>query len=264
MSVTPAFERSELLARAGFSHGFFERSGGVSEGPFASLNFSTASGDLPERVAENFRRAAEVLGVASEAVYCLSQVHGTRARLLTGEEQREAVLLEEGDITLSGAPGVACGTRYADCVPVLLADPQSGAVAAVHAGWRGVAANAVAAGVTALGALVGRPLQLLAAVGPHISASAFEVSEDVAQQLERASNAAGVVLRSGPQPKVALRRIVHAQLLMAGLREEHIEHLGGCTVSEPERYHSFRRDGAASGRHLAAIVARPAGCSVQG
>jgi polyphenol oxidase len=251
------FEQSDLLAREGFVHAFFTRRGGVSEGAFASLNLSSAGGDDPKLVAENLRRVALELGVPAARVYFLSQVHGVRARVLGPEDDRERVLHEEGDITLSLEPGLACGTRYADCVPVLLADRRSGAVAAVHAGWRGVADGAVTAGVAALGALVGAPLDLVAAVGPHISRAAFEVSAEVAEELLRASPDRDVLDLSRHRPHVDLRRIVHAQLRATGIDEAGIDHVGGCTVGDPDRYFSFRRDGAASGRHLAAILARP-------
>jgi YfiH family protein len=143
---------------------------------------------------------------------------------------------------------------------VLLADPASGAVAAVHAGWRGVVAGVVEAAVTRLAELGAKPSDVLAAIGPHISLAAFEVSEDVAHQLEAVSPEAHVVDRtSWAKPHVDLRRIVRAKLRALGLGNERIDDVPGCTVLEPERFFSFRRDGARSGRHLSAIVAGGAG-----
>ncbi len=101
---------------------------------------------------------------------------------------------------------------------------------------------------------------LIAAIGPHISLAAFEVSEEVAQTLLAASRDPDIVLRSPPpshaKPHVDLRRMLRAELASQGLAEGAIDDVWGCTVLEPERFFSFRRDGKASGRHLSAIVPR--------
>ena len=96
---------SALLREKGFSHAFFTRQGGVSLPPWDSLSFVVATGDEPAAVLENRRRAARALGVAVEKLYYLSQVHGTAARLLTGDEGWDEVLRSTGDITVSRTPG---------------------------------------------------------------------------------------------------------------------------------------------------------------
>jgi YfiH family protein len=254
--VPAEFLESRLLRNAGFRHAFFTRRGGVSEGAYASLNFSVSVGDAPSHVAQNLALAGEALGVAGERVHFLSQVHGTAVHVLGGTEEQSAVHRIEGDVLASRCPEIACGVRTADCVPILIADARSGAVCAVHAGWRGVARGAVEAGIRAISELGEKNAELLAAIGPHIRQGAFEVSEDVARQLEAASPVAGVTDRSGAKPHVSLVQIVRAKLLALGLAEANVEDTGGCTVSEPERFFSFRRDGKIGGRHLAAIVAR--------
>lgn len=247
---------SSLLLAAGFRHAFFTRGGGVSSGPFTSLNFSVGVGDEAQLVEENLRRAAERLGVDAERLYFLSQVHGREVREVDGSEPSRAVLELEGDVVVSATPGMACAVRSADCVPILLACRRTGRVAAIHAGWRGVAGGAVAAGVEALQRMAPGEVELIAAVGPHISGSAFEVSDDVAATLLKCSPDADVVDRSRERPHVDLRRIVEAQLLSLGISPAAIDHVAGCTFGEPERFFSFRRDGKRSGRHLSAIVAR--------
>ncbi len=249
--------KSELLLRAGFRHAFFTRGGGVSEGAYGSLNFSSAVGDDPDRVARNLELAGEALGVDASRIHFLSQVHGASVVTVSEGDDRTHVLHVEGDGIVSRSPGIACGVRTADCVPILLADRISGAVAALHAGWRGTVAGIVASGVRALREIAGPGAELLAAIGPHISVRAFEVSDEVAAELAAASDAEDVVDRSrGPRPHVALAKIVRAQLLAAGLADDAIEDVPGCTLSEPERFFSYRRDGKRSGRHLSAIVAR--------
>ena len=248
--------RSELLHESGFSHAFFTRQGGVSQGPYRSLNFSSAVGDSVENVSRNLGLAAEALGVDPRHIYFLSQVHGRDVLSVDGSEDRLEVLERRGDGVISRSADVACGVRSADCVPVLLADRRSGAVAALHAGWRGTVAGIVPAGVAALRALGGDAAGLIAAIGPHISVAAFEVSEEVAAELAAAAPESAVVDRSrGPKPYVDLRCIVRAQLCAAGIADANIDDVLGCTVSDPERFFSFRRDGAKSGRHLSAIVA---------
>lgn len=252
-----ATRTSPLLTRAGFRHAFFTRHGGVSSGKYASLNFSSAAEDTLDNVAENLRRAASALGVSSEHLYFLSQVHGSVVHQLTASSDREQVLRREGDALMSLDPRVACGVRTGDCVPVLVADRRSGGVVAIHAGWRGVVAQVVASGVAALRSGAGADGDLLAAIGPHISQPAFEVSPEVAGELARMAPGVDVVSYDhGEKPHVNLRRIVRYQLSQLGLAEDAIDDVPGCTLLEPADWFSFRRDGAASGRHLSAIVAR--------
>lgn len=262
--------RSPLLIEEGFAHAFFTRRGGVSEPPWDTLSFSMAQGDTPSAVRENRRRAARALGVPERALYYLSQVHGTDASVLLGDEDPDEVVRRVGDITLSSSPMVACGVRTADCVPVLLADRHTGSVAAVHSGWKGTLARVVVSGVQRLRQLIGGPGDLVAAIGPCISACCFEVGDDVASLLSKASSAGEAALSRGPAtesarrrtgsdaptPRVDLRTIVRAQLATAGVAGESIEDVPGCTVCSPELFHSYRRDGDRSGRLLSAIVPR--------
>jgi YfiH family protein len=250
------FLESPLLRENGFRHAFFTRHGGVSEGPFASLNFSRSVGDDPERVTRNLALAAEALGVGAERIFYLSQVHGTGAVALGGDEQSHAVVELEGDALASRAPGLACSVRTADCVPILVGDKNSGAVAAIHAGWRGIVRGVVEAGIAKLKEIAGGDTEFVAAIGPHIRLWSFEVDEDVAEELASASPVPCVVRREGMKPHVRLDNIVRAKLAALGVKPEHIEDVGGCTLSEDERFFSYRREGKVGGRHLSAIVTR--------
>jgi YfiH family protein len=250
------FIESGVLRAAGFRHAFFTRRGGVSTGPYESLNFSRAVGDDAASVAANVALAASVLGVGPKRVYYLSQVHGAVTHVLAGDETPEALLEREGDALASRAPGLACGVRTADCVPVLVGDLKSGAAAAIHAGWRGIVRGVLEAGVARLRELAGGDTELVAALGPHIRLWAFEVGEDVADEIASASAVPCVVRRDGMKPHVRLDNVVRAKLAALGLRPEHIDDVGGCTATEPERFFSYRRDGKVGGRHLSAIVPR--------
>jgi len=248
--------RARLLEQAGFRHGFSLRTGGVSEQPFASLNLARNLGDDPAAVAENHRRLAHEVGYAVEALYEVSQVHGKVVHAIDPAMSPVEFRRREGDALWAKERDRAVGVRVADCVPILLASSESGAVAAIHAGWRGVEANVIGESVRALCGAVGLdPSTLIAAIGPHIGVEAFEVSDEVAQQIAVAVADPEVVVTGEPRPHVDLARAVQGQLERSGLLAAQIERVQGCTYAEPARFFSFRREGQASGRHLAVIVA---------
>jgi len=255
-ALSPDFLQSPALSREGFRHAFFTRRGGSSKAPYDSLHFGAAGHDR-ETLASNVQSAAEALGVLADRLYVVTQVHGRETITLRGDEAREEVLERQADVVLSRAAGVACGVKIADCVPVLVADRESGAVAAVHSGWQGTVANVVEAGVTALRAEIGKRGDLVAAIGPHIETCCFEVGDDVAEKLAGCVSRRDVINHGrGPRPHVDLRKIVRAQLLALGLLDEAIDDVRGCTKCDLDRFFSFRRDREKSGRLLSAIVAR--------
>lgn len=230
--------------------------GGVSGRPFESLNLARNLGDEPSAVAENHRRIAREVGYAADALYEVSQVHGGLVHAIEPAVPPAEFRQRAGDALWAQTRDLAVGVRVADCVPILLASPESGAVAAVHAGWRGVEANVVGESVRALCGVMGiDPATLIAAIGPHIGVDAFEVSEEIAQQIAAAVGDPQVIVRREPRPHVELALAVHAQLKRSGLVPARIERVAGCTFADPVRFFSFRRDGQASGRHLAVIVA---------
>ena len=247
---------SSLLKKAGFRHAFFSRQGGVSSGPYESLNFSIGVGDDPENVQKNLFLAADALSVQMHRIFFLSQVHGTTSSVLDGSESADAVRIREGDALSSKSLDLACSVRTADCIPILAGDRRSGAVVAIHAGWRGIVRGVVEAGILSLRELATHPTEIVAAVGPHIREQAFEVSDDVARELEAASPVKGVVNRGRAKPHVSLARIVHGKLRALGIADDAIDDVGGCTLTEAGRFFSFRRDGKISGRLLSAIVPR--------
>lgn len=241
--------RSPLLDEHGFAHGFSLRTGGVSEGPFASLNLARTIGDDPEHVAENARRFARAVGV--ETLYEVSQVHGARVVEAGPRSEVMALRTEEADALIARASGQAVAVRTADCVPILIGDPRTGAVAAVHAGWRGVVARIVGATVAKLAA---DPRDLVAAIGPHIRLERFEVGEEVAAALAEVAHGEDVVQRGAGNPHVDLARTLRAQLHALGLTR--VDDVGGCTHAEADRFFSHRRDRGVTGRHLSAILSR--------
>ena len=157
----------------------------------------------------------------------------------------------EGDALITAAPDVWLEVRTADCVPLLVADPVRRIVAAVHAGWRGTAASISRITVETLRAEWGsNPGDLQVAIGPCIGLCCFEVGENVASQFPEHLS------RSAPRPHVDLVAANRQQLIAAGVPRAMIESLDFCTVCDPDRFHSFRRDGG-PGRMIAAIRIRP-------
>jgi len=240
---------SKLLHAAGFAHGFSTRNGGVSEGPFATLNLARSVADDPAAVEENLRRFAEAARIDERALYAVSQVHGAVVRTVHRAEDPAAVRGVEADALIAVEPGVAVSVRTADCLPVLIADPASGRVAAIHAGWRGVVRGIVPAAVAALAP----GPDAVAVVGPGIGPCCFEVGPEVAESIAASAPGTPVVV-PGTRPKVDLRAAVRAQLAAAGVRR--VDVLDACTMCDPARFFSFRRDGKRSGRMLSAIAAR--------
>lgn len=255
MVEKPVYLVSPLLERFGFRHAFFTRLGGVSLAPFDSLNFSITVGDRVHHVRENLARAASCLGVAEDNVYFLSQVHGTKSFVVDSTHDAVSVRTLQGDVVVSRDPHAACAVRVADCVPILMADAASGVTAAVHSGWRGAVQRVAASAMSALSTIVRGTPHWVCAIGPHIEACCFEVGDDVASDLLSVSPDPDIIVRSaGARPRANLRRLIRAQLRSLGIAEECIDDVPGCTMCDPTRFFSHRRDGARSGRHLCAIV----------
>lgn len=232
------------------------RVGGVSQGAYSSLNVGKKTGDDPSHVEENIKRAALTLELPPESVFTLDQVHGDRVRLISEGESSAPIEHEPGDALLTRTQGIACGIRTADCVPILLACPRTGYVGAVHAGWKGAVLGIGAKAVASLETLGVQSKDLVAAIGPHISLAAFEVSDEVEAELAQASPVPLPTHRPRARPHVDLRRLVRAQLVRAGLEDGRIDDVFGCTLSDTDRYFSFRRDGKASGRQISMIRTR--------
>jgi len=197
----------------------------------------------------------------------VTQVHGADSVAISSPASASSDVLPPdppaGDALWTTSRGVPVSIRTADCVPILLWDPEAHAVAAVHAGWRGTAQDIVGRTLAFAGDRLGvDPSRVLAAIGPCISRDRFEVGPEVVDAL-RALEVPDEVLRvaTGPRgrPHVDLRSVNRALLTRAGVPDGQIEDVGGCTYSEPERYESYRRDGGASGRMWAIIALAGAG-----
>lgn len=240
----------------GVPHGFSTRVGGTSEGPFAGLNLGLSSGDAEPVVRANRARWAEALGFEAP-FFTLHQVHGPDVHVLEADDPTPPAE-RKGDAIVTAAPGRAIGVFTADCAPILLAAPAKGVVAAVHAGWRGTVAGVAAAAVRAMAERHGvAPAEIVAAIGPTIGPCCFEVGDEVVAALREAGLGDAVVPRE-PRAHADLFAANAAQLEAAGLRPENVHASRLCTACDAERFYSWRRDSATTGR-LQAAIARPAG-----
>ena len=210
---------------------FTTRVGGVSEGPYASLNLGRKSGDDPERADENRRIACDAIGADVEKLALNFQVHS--ARVLRAAP---ALRGEHADGLWTDEPGLPILAMSADCLPIVLARIGKPGVAVLHAGWRGLLAGIAAAGTAVLGGD-----DLVAAVGPAIGPCCYEVGEEVAAPFrERFGD--DVVQESRLDLWTSAERALRA----AGV--ERVDRFDRCTACEPESFFSHRRDAGITGR----------------
>ncbi len=222
-------------------HGFAGREGGVSTGPFASLNLSYWVGDERDRVDENWRRMRAIIG-ADTSVRRLNQVHGNTVVALGRED---ASTRRAGDGMVTAESGVVLAVFTADCVPVLMFDEEKKVACALHAGWRGARAGIAAEGVRAMERQGAGAARIRAALGPSIGPCCFEVDAELASRFVREIPDSARHWRSGPPGKayLDLRRIVADGLERAGVRRDAITEVGPCTRCESRRYFSRRAAG---------------------
>lgn len=256
-------------------HAFTTRLGGVDTGSRAGLNLGYNRTDDPKAVEENYRILCRALGLDETRLVWGRQVHGNT--VLPADEKDICRLggpAREGDGVMSDVPGLGLVVYTADCVPVLLSDPEHGAVAAIHAGWRGTVANIVGEGVRAMAKRYGsRPEDLRAAIGPAISQCCFQVGRDVVDAVlailgsegeqfisTRPSAPHGAVSFVPPQEipgkfYVDNKGVNRALLIKAGLAPENIAVSNECTRCDTDRYWSHRFHGDSRGSQGAIIAA---------
>ena len=243
--------RSPKLEAIGVRHAFTTRQGGVSTGPFESLNLGFSTGDVPDDVLTNRARICAALDALPEALRFVKQVHGKTVRQPREEWPTGAEgTPPEADGLITGDPRYVIGVRTADCLPVLLASDDGRTVVAVHAGWRGLQQQMVRNAVRWLADYARcLPSSMVAAIGPGISPQRYEVGDEVAEQFDEAHL---VPLASG-KSGLDLLGVAAAQLGEAGVTA--VDRITRCTYDHPELFYSYRRDGARCGRQAAVIRA---------
>jgi len=212
---------------------------------------------LGEDVA-GWHRVAALAGVTEENLLLVKQVHGAAVAVASADRPRTWTR-PEADVIATDDPRAAVGVRTADCVPILLAEETGRVVAAIHAGWRGLAARAPIAGVAALGQRHGvRPERLIAAIGPAIGPCCYEVGAATRDAFALAGHHSSMLERwFEPRPNGKFHldtwRATRDQLEGAGIPSSRVHAVGLCTRTHADTFHSFRADGPAVGRMLAVI-----------
>lgn len=239
----------------GLSAGFTSRIGGVSKAPLDELNCALHVGDDPAAVRENRRRVALAAGFAPQAWTCAEQVHGSRVHVVRAEERGAGFASREtaiagADALVTDRADILLIAFYADCVPIFMLDPDSRAIALVHAGWRGTALNIVSRTAETMQRVFGsRPERLLAAVGPAIGACCYEVDRHVVEQI----GAPAPARKANGRYMLDLKDINRQFMIRAGLLPINIEVSGYCTSCSTDRFFSHRAENGRTGRMAAWI-----------
>ena len=251
--LRPLTELSFITSnRLPIPHGFSTRLGGVSIGPYESLNLGFAVGDLKQRVEANFERFLQMASLKKEQLGTVSQVHSDRV-LEFGAQESDPIEHPPADALWTERSRLAVAVKTADCVPILLADPAGKRIAAVHSGWRGTELRVTQRVVEALARRGSRPEEMIAVIGPSIRTCCYHVSPSLA---ERFANSFGeAVVQGDPtEPRLDLTLAIHRTLWEAGVPMDHIDVLSHCTSCDEYNFFSHRRDRGITGRHVSYIV----------
>ena len=230
----PQFILPDWPAPANVRAAVTTRAGGVSHAPYDSFNLAAHVGDDPAAVRENRARLRTTLALPAEPVW-LKQVHGVAV-----VDAAQGGAAPEADGAFAAQPGAVCAVLTADCLPVLLCNREGTKVAALHAGWRGLAGGVIEAGVKAMG-VPGN--ELLAWLGPAIGPQAFEVGPEVRAAFVQHDAQAAQAFRTARDGKYLADIYLLARLRLQRLGIAAVYGGGFCTVTERARFFSYRRDG---------------------
>jgi len=242
-----------IFSDTGFvRHAFTTRLGGVSQGPFRSLNLATHVGDHREAVLENRAAVCAALGFGLDEMVAGQQVHGKRVYVVTGEDRGRGAAdsetaIPETDALITNVPGILLSSYYADCVPVMLLDPVKKAVGLVHAGWKGTAMRIACAALAAMSEAFGTdPIHCLAAIAPSIGDCCYEVDRPLVDAFNQYGFDPGPFLKQTGENRWRLdlcganRHILEE----SGVRPGNIAVTGLCAACSPELFFSYRRSGS--------------------
>lgn len=244
-------------------HAFTTRLGGVSTGHLSSMNIGTRRGDSPENVLQNYQIYADILGFTPEKCVLSRQTHSDIVLRVDKQHHGAGLLRPElpaCDALITNEPGTVLVIFTADCTPILLHDPITGAVGAAHAGWRGTAACIAAKTATAMADAYGcKPENIRAAIGPNIGQCCFQTDADVPDAMFAAfgEDANSFVRYDGQKYYVNLKELNALALRRAGIHN--ITHSTACTACQTDLFWSHRRMGNHRGSQGGMIVCKEAG-----
>jgi polyphenol oxidase len=250
---------NRVLEENGFTNGFSTRSGGVSDFPENSLNLAGYDEDSAENIAENRRRFLSVFDADLTLASCW-QIHSAEVRHV--KDRADAADGDHKmDALVSDTKGVLLGVKTADCVPVLLGDPKTGAFAAIHAGWRGTVQSIVLKALEKLREIYGvKPEDLIAAIGPAATCQNYEIGQDVIDEFGRnfPDSAHLFTPTKENHALIDLHTANKEQLLGAGVREENISVAPLCTMERTDLFFSYRKEKKLYGKtgRLMSVIGR--------
>lgn len=255
--INTMLQAPSLSKLARVRHAFFTRAGGVSDGPYASLNGGVGSNDAPEKVAENRARMAAALGVSPDRFVTPYQVHS--ADVVEVDEPWTRETRPRADAVVTRKPGLAIGVSTADCGPLLFADEDAGVIGAAHAGWRGAFTGVIEATIAAMEKIGADRARIAVALGPTIRQPNYEVGPEFVERFLAADI-------DNARFFTPSDRDGHAMFDLTGYIADRIQRagivnyadLGLCTYAEPDRFFSYRRTTQRGepdyGRHINAIA----------
>lgn len=246
----PYIQFKNLSATGIVKHGFSTRKGGVSTGIFSSMNLNFKRGDDPDAVLENYRRMAAALNMRVEDMVLSDQTHTTNVRVITEEDRGKGILRPQDysdvDGMITNVPGIVLVTSYADCVPLYFVDPVRKAIGLSHSGWKGTVGHIGQKTVWKMHEVYGsEPKDIVAAIGPSICQSCYEVSDDVAEAFRAnftADEAADILLDKGNgKYQLDLWKANWYVLTDAGILPEYLSVTDLCTACHPDLLWSHRK-----------------------
>ena len=235
-------------------HAFCTRWSGVSEGHFASLNFSVREGDGSDRIRKNRGIVASAFNLRADQFFVVHQVHGDR--ILIVDDANMSVLKHQShqcDAIVTDRSGLAIGIKTADCVPVFLADREKRIIGVVHAGWRGTALNIAAKTVTAFAeTFFSRSVDMIAVIGPAIGPCCYEVDETVFNAVTGDGSWESAFNPCGEKGKwmLDLSSANRRQLIQAGIPSENVFSADVCTSCRKDIFFSHRGEAGKTGRQI--------------
>jgi YfiH family protein len=255
-----AYVVCEPLEEAGFTNAFSTRLGGTSPLPKDALNLTNFKGDTPENVAENRRRFLKAIGAEGAAIVTARQTHSTDRHFIKSIEQARS-FRNECDAMMSRLSNVLLGIQTADCLPILIADTETGVMAAIHAGWRGTASRITERVVADLTRQHGlSPRNCIAALGPTACKQCYEIGKDVIERFKtefRYWPSLLVNFKEGGKAHLDIRAANRQQLMFCGFTEDSIYVADYCTMHQNDLFFSHRCEGRTSangaGRLLSVI-----------
>ena len=246
----PYIQFKNLSATGIVKHGFSTRKGGVSTGIFSSMNLNFKRGDDPDAVLENYRRMAAALNMRVEDMVLSDQTHTTNVRVITEEDRGKGILRPQDysdvDGMITNVPGIVLVTSYADCVPLYFVDPVRKAIGLSHSGWKGTVGHIGQKTVWKMHEVYGsEPKDIVAAIGPSICQSCYEVSDDVAEAFRAnftADEAADILLDKGNgKYQLDLWKANWYVLTDADILPEHLSVTDLCTACHSDLLWSHRK-----------------------